>query len=75
VHELPAGDPDTLAVASGLLLAGAFAGDAMTSTADPPELFDVEMDELAGMLALVAVGRLKRVQPGAFAQPDSLQDG
>src|SRR5436190_1473631 len=38
------------------LLARAPAGHAVADPGDPPELLDIEMDELAGALALVAVG-------------------
>ena len=59
MDELPA---DAAAVA----LAPAVAGDAMADVVEPAELLDVDMDELAGMLALVAadrLGRLQRCQP------------
>jgi hypothetical protein len=38
--------------------------------ADPAELLAVDVDELAGTLALVAVGRLERVERGELAEPD-----
>jgi hypothetical protein len=71
VDELPAGDADALAVEPGLLLAGAAAGDAVPSAADPPQLLDVDVQELAGVTALVAVRRLGWLQPAELAQPNS----
>ena len=47
MDELPA---DAAAVA----LAGAIAGDAMANAVEVAELFDVDMDHLAGCFALVA---------------------
>jgi hypothetical protein len=41
---------------------------------DAPELFDVDVQQLAGVAALVAVGRLERIQPAQLAQPDALED-
>jgi hypothetical protein len=40
---------------------------------DAGELLEVDMDQLVGMAALVAVGRLGRFQPRALAEPDPLQ--
>src|SRR5690606_11228776 len=37
-------------------------GDAVPHRANPAELLDVEMDELAGVLALIATHRLDRLQ-------------
>jgi hypothetical protein len=50
-------------------LAGAVVDHAMASTprGDATKLLDVDMHELAGMPTLVAVGRLWRIKPGAFA--------
>ncbi len=42
-------------------------GDAVPHRANPAELLDVEMDELAGVLALIAahrIGRFQVLQPG-----------
>jgi hypothetical protein len=41
---------------------GAVAGDAMSDLVEAAELLDVDMDELAGMLALVASDGLCRVR-------------
>ena len=51
MHELPAG---ALAAPARAGLAGAVAGDAMADLVEAAELLDVEMDEFARMLALVA---------------------
>jgi hypothetical protein len=39
------------------------------------ELLDVDVDELAGTLALVAVGRLRRLETAALAETDPLAPG
>jgi hypothetical protein len=50
-------------------------GDAVSGAAlDAPELVDVDVDQLAGMAALVAVRRLRWLQPRQLAQPDPRQD-
>jgi hypothetical protein len=46
---------------------------ARTAHRDPPELLDVDVHELTRMAALVAVGRLGRVEARALAEPDPLQ--
>ena len=78
VHALPAdpvavkaGAVDQTRVARGLRLTPrhALAGAAL----DAPELLDVDVDELARPLALVALGRLKP-QPAQPAHPDPGQD-
>src|SRR4051794_7731203 len=51
------------------LLAPALAGTAL----DPPELLDVDMDELAWALALVALGGLE-AEAAQLAHPDPRQD-
>ena len=40
---------------------------------DPPELLDVDVDQLARARALVAVGRLGRLEAAALAEADPLQ--
>jgi hypothetical protein len=50
MHELPA---DTTPIAP----AGAIAGDAMADAVDAAELLDVNMDEFAGTVALIADDR------------------
>src|SRR5688500_2008135 len=46
----------------------------MAGPQDAAELLDVDVDQLAGPLALVSVGRLERLQPGEPAEPDPGQD-
>ncbi|HTD08055.1 MAG TPA: hypothetical protein VK680_04105 [Solirubrobacteraceae bacterium] len=60
MDELPA--RGTQALGSDSELAATMAADAMPGAADtdPPELLDVQVHELAGALALIAVGRLGR---------------
>src|ERR1700692_3757440 len=55
MNELPA---DATAVA----LTGAIAGDAVTDLVKTTELLDVDVDQLAGMFALIATHRLGRLQ-------------
>ena len=47
-----------------LALASAVAGDAMADAFEAAELLDVDVDQLAGMLALVTAHRLGRLQGG-----------
>lgn len=51
MDELPT---QALADAAPVALSGAIAGDAMADALDAAELLDVDVDEFAGMLALVA---------------------
>ena len=60
VHELPA-DPARLRAPVAV--------DAVAGPADPAELLDVDVDELAGPGPLVAVGRLVRLQPRQLSEP------
>jgi len=46
----------------------------MTGTVDPAELLYIDVEELAWTGALVAVGRLERLQPRQPAQTDPRQD-
>src|ERR1043165_6916927 len=55
--------------ASPVAALGAVAGDAVAELVEASELLDVDMDELAGMLALVAADRLSRL--GRLHLPDS----
>ncbi len=55
VDELPAD-------AAMAALTGPIAGDAMADLVETPELLDVDMDELAGPVALVSPDRLGRLQ-------------
>jgi len=50
------------------------AGNAVAWSCDLAELLDVNVDELARPLLLVAVGRLERLQPRELAEPDPGQD-
>src|ERR1700722_16906599 len=65
MHIFPA-DP------AGLALAGALAGDAVADAIELAELFDVDVDDLAGSCALVAADRLggsraeSRLRPSRF---------
>jgi hypothetical protein len=40
---------------------------------NPRELLDVDVQQLAGVAALVAVGQLGRLEPAELAQPDAQQ--
>src|ERR671939_1887801 len=58
VDELPPNAP-------ALALTGSIAGDAMANAIEATELFDIDVDQFAGMLALVAANRLGGVKrPG-----------
>jgi hypothetical protein len=67
MHELPA----LLALAAAIATAP---GNAMTGTDDPPKLLHIDVDQLAGTLALVAVGWLRRLESRELAKPDPGQD-
>jgi hypothetical protein len=43
------------------------------SGGDPPQLLDIDVNQLAGTGALIAVGRLRWLQPREFAQTDALK--
>jgi|SRR5208282_1483233 len=49
-------------------------GDAVPDGADPAELLDIEMDEFARMLALIAPNRLGRLQRAQLVQSQPPQD-
>ena len=69
--ELPAG-------AASIALAGAVCRDAMTRARGPAELFDVDVDQFAGMLALIAadrLGRFQRREPVEAVPPQHTADG
>ena len=78
VHVLPA---DELSVAAGRVtsaraaLQRSIAVDAVSGAAfgDPSELFDIDVQQLAGVAALVAVRWLGRLQPAALAKPHAQQ--
>src|SRR5579875_2363962 len=69
VHELPA-------AATGALAQAAVARYTVSGApvADPPELLDVDVDQLAGALPLVAVGGLRWLEGTEPAKADSGQD-
>lgn len=69
--ELPA---ETFAPSAPAALAGAVAGDAMPNAIDAAELLDVDVDQFAGMGALVAAHRLGRIEVTHPAQPGTPQD-
>src|SRR3954447_8426074 len=49
-------------------------GDAVTDTADPAELFDVEVDELAWIVALITPDRFGRLQRAELVQSEPTQN-
>jgi hypothetical protein len=65
MNELPA---DAVVTVDG---AGISPGDAVPDGTDAAELFDVEMDELAGLLAFIALDRFGRLQGTASIQADT----
>ena len=65
--------PARLLVAAWVARAGRRPVTRWPAPLDAAELLDVDVDQLAGPRALVAVGRLGRLQPRALAQPDPLQ--
>lgn len=67
VSKLPAG---RLAAA----MAGATTDDAMADAVESAEFFDVDVDDLAGLLALVAWPGLLRLEAGEQAQAQPLED-
>lgn len=67
MDELP-----TAAARAGI--AGALAGNAMTDALETTELLDVDMDHLAGMLALVASDRLGRFDISQSRQSSTLEN-
>jgi hypothetical protein len=69
VDEIPTGDPE----AARLFARAAIAVHAMAGLENPAELLDINVHELAGAAPLVAVGRLRRLEPRALAEPDPLQ--
>ena len=70
IDELPAG-----AFTSGpcVALPAAVAGDAVADLAEAAELLDVDVDELAGVLAFVAPHRLGRLGPSRRLRPARLR--
>ena len=75
VHAFPARrsatNPSPVFEPGGVMTA---TGDAMPGAAlDPPELLDIDMDQLAWSRALIPLRRLQ-TKPSQLAQPDPLQD-
>jgi hypothetical protein len=52
------------------VLAGLAAADAMADLVDSTELLDVDVDQLAGALSLVAIRRFGRLEPAALPKAD-----
>ena len=69
MHELPASEPDRLAVSMGVRLSTTAAGDAMAWFEDPPELLDVDVDQLARPPALIAIRWLRRISSERLPSP------
>ena len=55
--------------AAAVALSPAIAGDAVADAVDPSELFDVDMDQFAGMFALVAADWFGRLQGCSLLSP------
>ena len=69
------GDVDELpALVAAAALAGSVAGYAMADLPETAELFDVDVDQLAGPVAFVAAGRLGRLQGLELAEPEVPED-
>jgi hypothetical protein len=67
VDELPAD-------AAGPALPGSLAGDAVADALETAELLDVDVDQLAGVLALVAPDRLGRLEGLELVEREPAQD-
>src|ERR1700733_1345525 len=59
--------------ASALALSFAIAGNPVPGALETAELFDIDMDQLAGTFALIAAHRLGRFQRRDGAKPQSVQ--
>ena len=73
VHYQEAGDEN----APALVLTGSIAGDAMADAVEATELFDIDVDQFAGMLALVAANRrggFERLDAGEAEAPEDAAD-
>src|SRR5438270_8711120 len=80
VQVLEAGRADHPSLDAAVVLTAAVAEHAVPGAPnrDPAELLDVDVDELPRVAALVPVGRLERLQPGAPPQsepPQPQRDG
>src|SRR3954451_20367349 len=63
--------------APALVLTGSIAGDAMADAVEATELFDIDVDQFAGMLALVAANRrggFERLDAGEAETPEDAAD-
>ena len=60
--------------AAAVALAGAVAGDAVAYLIELAELFDVDVDHLAGLFPLVAAGRFGRLERAQLVQPQAPED-
>src|SRR6202047_1882841 len=67
MNELPAG-------AACIALAFAVAGDALANSLEAPQFLDVEMDQLARMLSLIAPHRRGRLEGAEAVQAQPLED-
>jgi hypothetical protein len=82
VHDLPANGatPQPVLVGDGGLIVLAAGGAMSRAALDAPELLDVDMDQLAGPLALIALGRLEPRRPSVpipirVRVPDTVDSG
>src|SRR4029450_11386634 len=82
-HDLGEGDAGVIvdadvhvfpAEAALLTLASPVAGDAVSDLIELAELFDVDVDQLAGMLALIAPHRLGGLERAEPVEPEPPQD-
>ena len=66
--------PQSLAARAPVALPSALSSDAMADAVDPAEFLDVDMDELARMLALVAAHRLGGLESGQAIEAEALEN-
>jgi hypothetical protein len=52
----------------------AIAGDAVTELLEAAQLFDIDVDDFAGVLPFVTPDRLGRLQGSKFVEPPALED-
>jgi hypothetical protein len=65
---------DELEAGAACLALPPIAGDAMADALEAAELLDVDVDQLAGVLPLVAADRLGRLQGGKAIEAEALED-
>ena len=70
MDELPA---EALAAASPAALASTVARDPVADAIDSAEFFDIDVDEFAGVFALIAAHRLGRLQGAQLVETEALQ--